>query len=207
MKINIKPFHFTSLLNKGYSLDMIYLLELLFNGSDVDILCVESVKIAPLKASLLRKGLITEEGKVTVSGKEIIEFINKSGKALKKTKVVNTDFDNWWASYPATGDFEYRGVKFTGDRSYRVKKDDCRAKFETIINEGYTADEMINAIKLQVHRLKESSIKERMNKLKYLQNSFTYLHQRSFESFVDLVRSGVKAEEEKPKVVSGGIDI
>jgi hypothetical protein len=42
---------------------------------------------------------------------------------------------------------------------------------------------------------KESSLKNSTNKLTYMQNSLTYLNQRSFEPFIELIKEGNKVEE------------
>jgi hypothetical protein len=52
---------------------------------------------------------------------------------------------------------------------------------------------------------KENSVKQRSNKLTYLQNSATYLNQRSFEPFIELIKEGVKVEEAHKPI--GGTDI
>jgi len=51
---------------------------------------------------------------------------------------------------------------------------------------------------------KEASIKENTNKLKYMQNSLTYLNQRSYEPFIELLEQGINTEQSKP---IGGTDI
>jgi hypothetical protein len=52
---------------------------------------------------------------------------------------------------------------------------------------------------------KENSVKQRSNKLTYLQNSATYLNQRSYEPFIELIKEGAQIEE-APKII-GGTDI
>jgi len=51
---------------------------------------------------------------------------------------------------------------------------------------------MVEALKYDVMSKKEASIKEGTNKLKYMQNSLTYLNQRSFEGFIELIKKGNK---------------
>jgi hypothetical protein len=78
----------------------------------------------------------------------------------------------------------------------RVKEPDCRTKFEKIISEGeYKVEEMIAALELEVYQKKEASCKVGVNKLKYMQNSLTYLNQETYINFIELVRAGVKVEE------------
>jgi hypothetical protein len=65
------------------------------------------------------------------------------------------------------------------------------------LSEGdYTADDLIAAIEFDVLQKKENSYKSGENKLKYIQNSLTYLTQRSFEPFIELVKQGIVIEEQ-----------
>ena len=80
---------------------------------------------------------------------------------------------------------------FTGDRSLRINKDDCRIKFDKIILEGeYTAEELLGALKLHIRKIKEESLKTNVNKLTYLHNSLTYLNQKDFDPFIELIKQG-----------------
>ena len=73
MKLVIDPQQFEELIKKGYNLDMIYLLKLIDEQYDVSPLCEESMKIASVYQSLIRKGLITEnDDKLTTLGKDLI---------------------------------------------------------------------------------------------------------------------------------------
>jgi hypothetical protein len=60
-------------------------------------------------------------------------------------------------------------------------------------------------LEFDVLQKKENSVKNNDNKLRYMQNSLTYLTQRSFEPFIELVREGmvVKAAVK----TTGGTDI
>ena len=207
MKINIKPYHFTELLNKGYSLDMMYILELIQNQKELSTLCEENRKVGDLISTLRRKQLIKEDkDELTTKGQEILAFLNTKAKSLKTKKVDNTDFKKWWLLYPGLDTFSYKGQSFQGVRSLRTNEDKCRAEFEKIVLEGeYTSTELIKALEFQVEQIKERSVKERQNKLTYLQNSLSYLNQRVFEPFIELVKSDVQIERTPERV--GGTDI
>jgi hypothetical protein len=87
-----------------------------------------------------------------------------------------------------------------------VKKEECKAKIDKILEEGdYTIDEIIEALEFEVLQKKENSIKTKTNKLTYMQNSFTYLNQRTFEPFIELIKEGETIKEEQ--IISGGTDI
>ena len=64
---------------------------------------------------------------------------------------------------------------------------------------------MIEALNFDVLQKKENSVKTGTNRLSFMQNSFTYLNQRSFEPFIELIKEGGKVEETDKPV--GGTDI
>lgn len=208
MKLNITVYHFEEILKAGYSLDIIYFLKLVDEGTDATALC-ENPKMSVLCQTLRRKGLLSESFKLTLIGKSVLGFLDEEGTPetkLVKKKPDSNDFDEWWKAYPGTDTFTHKGKDFTGTRSMRVKKDDCKAKLNSILQEGeYTIDEMIAALKYEVLQKKENSYASKTNKLCYMQNSLTYLNQRSFEPFIELIREG-KTIEEKP-IIKGGTDI
>lgn len=208
MNLKLTPFHFEELIKKSYSLDIIFLLKLIDEQYDVKPLCEESAKIKALYQSLIRKGLISEaDEKVTTVGKELLVFIStKEPNKIVKRKPALTEFEEWWKVYPGTDTFTHNGRKFVGSRSLRQNKEECRLKFDKILLEGeYTAKDLIEALVFDVEQKKANSIKTGINKLTYMQNSLTYLNQRSFEAFIELIKDGAKIEE-APKV-AGSTDI
>ena len=123
MKIQLTPEKFLEILDKGYTLDHIYILKIIDEGFDVSVMIKDSVKIAVLYQSLVRKGAIFD-GKLSIIGKELLVFVDSKNKKRIIKPVANaTEFDAWWETYPRTDTFEYKGKKFTGSRSFRVRKD------------------------------------------------------------------------------------
>lgn len=206
MNLKVSPYHFEELIKQGYSLDIIFLLNLIEQEYDVEGLCSDSIKMETLCRTLERKGL-TSQGKITLPGKELLAFMNrKEEKKLSKRKESSTDFEEWWKAYPGTDNFTHNEKAFTGARTLRLNKDECRTRFNKILLEGeYTAKDLIDALKFDVHQKKEASYKTGANKLTYMQNSLTYLNQRSFEPFIELIKEGAKIET-SAKIV-GGTDI
>lgn len=206
MKLKIAPSNFIELVKKQYSLDNIYMLKMIDEGIDLEEACTGSARFNSLYTSLERKGLVSG-GKVTMIGKELIVFTeSESADKIVKRKPATSEFAMWWAAYPGTDTFEHKGRKFIGSRSLRQNKDECRLKFDKILIEGeYSVGELIAALEYDVLMKKENSVKTGNNKLSYMQNSLTYLNQRSFESFIELIRAG-KAEKEE-KQIGGAIDI
>lgn len=213
--LTISPEHFKELMNKGYSLDSIVMLKLYDsnNGEELDKHLLDNKRIELLKQTLLRKALITEEHKITSEGRSILDFLSSSmvleGKptaVIEKRKIISLDdFLRWWAAYPGTDTFTHKGKTFAGGRALRVKKDDCRMSITKIIGEGeHTLDDLIKALEMEVMQKKENSIKTGVNKLSYMQNSLTYLNQRTFEPFIELAKT-TNIEDVTSSV--GGTDI
>jgi hypothetical protein len=208
MNLKITPYHFEEIIKKGYSLDVIFLLKLIEQQFDIQPLCEGSAKIAALQQTLVRKGLISEsDQKITTQGQELIKFIEtKEATKIVKLKPVTTEFEDWWKVYPGTDTFKHKGKSFSGSRSLRQNKEECRIRFNKILLEGeYTAADLISALQFDVNQKKENSVKSGTNKLTYMQNSLTYLNQRSYEPFIELIKEGAQVQE-TPEVV-GGTDI
>ena len=207
MNINITHYHFEQIYKAGYTLDIIYLLKLVDEGFDVTSLC-EDPKISMLCQTVRRKGLLTEEFKMTTVGKAILGFLDEEGtpdKKFVKKRQSSEAFDLWWKAYPGTDTFTHAGKDFTGTRSLRAKKDDWKIKLNSILAEGdYTIEEMIAALEYEVLQKKENSVTNKTNKLSFMQNTLTYLNQRTFEPFIELIKEGRKIVETQPVK---GIDI
>jgi hypothetical protein len=209
MKLQVTPEQFEELIKRSYNLDIIYLLKLIDEQYDVSPLCEGSMRIAAVYQALIRKGLITEnDDKLTTIGKDLLEFLNaKSGAKIIKRKPATTDFEEWWKIYPGTDSFEYKGKKFTGTRAIRKGKDECRLKFDKILLEGeYTAAQLIAALNYEILQKKESSLATGTNRMTFMQNSVTYLNQRAYEAYIELINEGAKVDI-APQKPQGGTDI
>lgn len=187
--MNINNNKFEQLIKKSYTLDQIYMLSLIKDEYDVISMCEKSVKIHAIYNALIRKGLITRSDDVTLIGEELLNFINSNEKDVTLIKKVNKvgDFDLWWSVFPANNKFSYKGQDFTATRAFKTKKEECKTLFNAIVNsKEYTAKEIIEATKYDVFLKKEDSVKNRENRLKFLQNTHTYLNQKTFQGFVGL---------------------
>jgi len=206
MKMHISPQMFQEIIKRSYNLDIIYLLKMIEEQYDIQPLYKDSMKIAALYQSLIRKGLITkDEEKLTTAGKDLLKFIGSTeNKKIIKRKPVTTDFEEWWKNYPATDSFTYKNRTFKGSRSLRRAKSDCKIKFKAIINEGdYTAIQLIEALKYEVKVKVERSVREGKNIMSYMQGSVPYLNQRSFEGFIELM----ELDKDKTEKQIGPTDI
>jgi len=186
--IKVSPTKFRALLKEGVSLDQLYLLLLIEEGYDIHPL--DEPKERGLIQTLLRKGYINENNTLQEPGKKVIEFLNsKEGKGLKLAKLVNNEaFAMWWKAYPGTDTvIKDKKVIYKGSRSLKVNKDACEAKFCKILAEQeYTVEQLIAALNAEIDLKTERSIREHTNKMTYMQNSLTYLNQRTFEGFIEL---------------------
>ena len=208
MNLSLEFYHFSELYKNGYTLDMVFLLKLAEEDVDIKLLCEESPKLKALYQGIYRKGLLTDDNKLTLAGKAVLQLLDKKEEnvVLKKKSVVEDDFNIWWKTFPGTDTFVHNGVSFAGTRSLRAKKDECKLKLNKILAEGeYTIEELVQAIEYEVLQKKENSVKTSTNKLSYMQNSLTYLNQRTFEPFIELVREGHKIVKEH--VAIGSTDI
>jgi hypothetical protein len=198
MNIKVTPYHFEQLLKDGYTLDMIFLLKLIDEEFDIKTLAEGGAKTDMLCQTLRRKGLVSEQFKITVLGRNLLEFMNtraKTSKIVKKTQTF-AEFEKWWAAYPGTDIFTYKGKSFSGGRTLRVSKDECQLKLDAILAEGeYTVDQLIAALEYEVIQKKENSFKTGTNRLTYMQGSITYLNQRSFQNYIELINEGVVIKE------------
>lgn len=193
MKLDITPHQFLEFSKKAYSLDMIFMMKLIEAGSDVTVLCDRSARVRNVYQGLERKGLITSKGEISLYGKALLEFSEtKTDLKLPKKESDDAAFKLWWSNYPGTDTFDFQGKHFKGSRALRVNKVKCEEKFNKILEEGeYTSNQLIDSMKLDVLQKKHASIKARTNKVTYMQNSLTYLNQRSFEPFIELINKGV----------------
>lgn len=211
MNISLKltAYHFNEIMKRGYSLDHIFVLQLIEKEVDILSLPEKSAKYEVLISTLRRKGLVTDDLKITIEGKELITFLTtKSSVKLVKKSSESSSFDEFWKAFPGTDTFTINGKTFKGARSIRVNKDNCKIKWEKIINEGeYPAETIIKAIELDVQQKKEMSFKRSENKLTYMQNSLTYLNQRSYEPFIDLLSDKNVTEQQKEVKIYTGINI
>ena len=208
MKLHITPQQFEELIKKSYSLDIIYLLKLIEAEYDVEPLYENSMRLSAIYQSLRRKGLIAEdENRLTTIGKDLLKFCGEdSPKKFVKRKPKATLFEEWWKTYPGTDTFTYNGKKFRGTRALRKDKLACKVKFDAILLEGdHTAEQLISALKFEIEQKVLESVRRGNNRLTYMQNSLTYLNQRTYEAFIELMEE--EGNDAGPAEPTGSTDI
>mgnify|MGYP003634007635 FL=1 len=207
MKLHITPQQFEELIKKSYSLDIIYLLKLIDSEYDVIPLYENSMRLSAIYQSLIRKGLVAkDEHQLTTVGKDLLAFVgeDKTNNKFVKRKPKATAFEEWWKLYPGTDTFTYKGKSFKGTRALRKDKQACKIKFNTILMEGdYTSDQLIKALDFEIMQKVTMSYTTGSNRITYQQNSLTYLNQRTYEAYVELIEQ----EGEQPAEPTGSTDI
>lgn len=200
--MNITSEQFKVLISKGYSLDILFILKMIEEEQDISSL-IENKKVQLLHHTLVRKGLITEDNKITLEGKSVMGFLSSEEAVIEKRKPIADDgFAKWWSTYPGTDTFTHKGKSFSGSRGLRVRKEDCKLLIGKIVGEGdYTIDDLVKALEIEVLQKKDNSVKTGTNKLTYMQNSLTYLNQRTFEPFIEIAKAPIQEE------TNGGTDI
>ncbi len=104
-----------------------------------------------------------------------------------------TDFEMWWEEFPKGNGFTHRGVKFPRTRALRCNEAKCEKKFNKIlIEKNLIVEEMLTALRREVHNRMENSIKNKRNELTYMSNSYAYLNGGFYEAWLD-----EEVEEEK----------
>lgn len=207
MQIKLELFHIKEILRNNISLDMLIVLKLVEEGHILADICKGDAKLEIIQQGLIRKGLVTTDNKLTLTAKNVLKFLKEDAPKEKiiKKKPDNSEFEQWWASFPGTDIFKHKGKTFKGTRTLKLDKENCKLKFNAILAEGeYTGEELRLALEYDVLNKKENSVKTGENKLKYLQNSLTYLNQRSYEPYIELIKQGITVED---KQTSKGVDI
>ena len=207
MQLKLELFHIKEILKNNLSLDMVIVLKLVEDGHILADICKGDAKLEIIHQGLIRKGLVTTDNKLTLAAKNVLKFLKEEAPKEKiiKTKPDESEFEQWCTSFPGTDIFKHKGKTFKGTRTLKRDKENCRLKFNAILAEGeYTGEELRLAMEYDVLNKKENSVKAGENKLKYLQNSLTYLTQRSYEPYIEIVKEGITIED---KPTSKGVDI
>lgn len=169
---------------------------------------LQSSKLAAWRITLIRKGYLTSEDKVTELGKSLlirgkIDKVIAENKAEVKKAVakIKTDFDKWWEAYPSSNYFVHRGVEFKGIQSKRIKKPLCKQHFQSFVDGGlFTAEEIIRATEFHIAMAKDMSVNRRDNQLSFIPNSERYLREQFFVPFIGKIAQPTKR-------VGGTVDI
>lgn len=197
--ISLSSAAFEQLLQIGIDLNHTYILEGINEGTDLT-KHIQSPKLVGWKQTLIRKGYLDMQGLITDTGRNLLKQIGEGGTLLvkrqkEKREMVISDFELWWKAYPSSDTFIYKNRTFRGSRALRINKSECVAKMNKILAEGeYTIKEMVEALELEKRQKMEESVRIGQNKMSYFQNSLTYLNQRTYEPWIEIIKT-TPAEE------------
>jgi hypothetical protein len=128
-----------------------------------------------IKTSLENKGYLSINNTLTSLATSYLNQIIDSAPVTNEDIKLEEDFNRFWQAFPSTDKVHH----FPGTRSLKDNKQRCKSEFNSLISQGYTAEEIITGIENQVATLKTQSITE--NKLKYIKNSLRWLKDHDFE--------------------------
>jgi len=188
MQISVE--NYLKLLDEGYSLDILYILQQIKDGIDISDEILHP-KFGLTYQFIQRKELISD-GVLTLKGEEVLSYIDNKPKKVK-TKSTE-EFILWWNTYPSTNMFVYNNKTFPGVQSKKIKKEDCKRLFNKLLNEKYSAEDIIKATEYHFKTAKELSFKTGKNELSYIPNSERYLREKMFEPYISLYKQNIKSE-------------
>lgn len=199
MYIDIKHGNYLLLNKAKITLTCVYLLEQLIEG--VDISDLNDLASLSALSTLQRKGYINTKLKVTDAGNKLYLSLTDDIQVVKKIKIKDDKFEEWWETYPSTDDFKYKGKKFPGTQSKKVKKEECLILFNKLLHGGLDADKIISATKYHFDNAKSLSLRKGTNQLSYIANSERYLREKMFEPFIGKVVKDEQQQENKDLTV------
>lgn len=196
------------------NLDQLYILECIVH-KDYDTLAVYDEGFTKERVllnyqKLIRVGLLEDNKELILTPKgvefyrelvrmrygSVIDFVEVS---KKDSKDWSKEFETWWNTYPATANWvSSAGRKFESGRSLRSgSKADNKREFCKVMNEGHISfDELLKCLDYEINAKKKQSVNTGTNHLQFMKGSLTYLRQRAFEGFLDIIRTGDGIDEE-----------
>lgn len=125
---------------------------------------------------------------ITTKGEEVIAHIKDVLEGLTKNQQipivsVEANFDEFWTLFPSSD----KWGNFSATRSLKSDKENCRKKYKKLINEeGYKHEDIIKALSYQIALFKKNSTVID-NKMKFFQNSLTWINQRTFIQYLEIL--------------------
>lgn len=123
------------------------------------------------------------------------KFLESVGEKKEKAKPEpgspdDKGFEEWWAAYPATSYFFYKGIGFgqkATARGLRIDKEKCRIKYLQALSQyNTTPEKMLKALQTQVEGIKIKSFEDGVNKMDRFWGSPVYLNQGHFVNFLNI---------------------
>jgi hypothetical protein len=127
----------------------------------------------------------------TMSTLTLDNYIAASGAKKERKKPVqsvDSKFREIWDAYPASGNFQYRGMKFTSSRTLRANYQVCEMLYQKALQSKQivTHEQILEAVKKQVQMVKEESYESGQNRMQYLPSLEVYLRQARYEAMISI---------------------
>lgn len=211
-KNQIKNFHFNDLIIKELkrtklNFDHVFILRCLYNGEfgllDIYDEDFTNSTVIGFYNTLERKKFIIKDPNMTsyyiisMDGKEFYEklYMFSTGEIVSSViptrKIREEGFLEWWNLYPSNSKWKDNtsGIEFKEARPLRTGKEQCKKKYDSIINTGVvTHRELINCLKYEIKSRKIDSLKNNKNQMCFMKGSLSYLNQEAYVSYIDEVR-------------------
>jgi len=145
------------------------------------------------KTDLQNLGYVWSE-ELTERGRELIQeydnwngvYVPKEPIPKKDNKVYNSQFIEWYDSFPSSDIFTYKDQTFKGTRSLKKDKDKCEVKYLETLRE-IPHETMLELLRISVETYMEKSLISGRNELSFFNNSLTYLNQGVWKRYVPLL--------------------
>jgi hypothetical protein len=179
------------------TLSDLWLLELAKEGTNISSF-LSSAREKAVYNGMVRKMLITDDGRITKLGEEYLDILNTPVQEEVKAEVrQDSGFDVWWETYPSTDYFEYKGRTFQGTQKKHLKKGECKTLFDRMVSlKLFTETQIIGATQFHIEMAKQMSLKRGINQLSFIPNSERYLREKVFEPFIKQYEKKKPTEEQ-----------
>lgn len=115
------------------------------------------------------------------------KFLEVAGEKKERVKTQESEtldsFGELWALYPATGSFKYKGMEFKSSRILRSNRSVCHSLYiKSLMSNKVKPEVILNALKRQLHLVKEESYESGTNKLQFLPALEVWLRQEVWQA-------------------------
>jgi hypothetical protein len=126
--------------------------------------------------NLREKGLLDRKNDVSLEVKQV--FANLNDEFLPSRAFLEHEFEQWWKVFPTTDQFKH------WPRTRQIKTDKAQAKRKYIkaIEDGFSPEQLLEAIKADVDQRIKTSITS--NNLKFIKSPARWLQSQDFADFL-----------------------
>lgn len=163
-----------NMIDSPYSLEECFYLLSKHEGKGMSILFPEEVK-----NNLIVHGLLTEDGLLSTKGRSIIQAFLDLPPVTNGDLELESDFETFWKLFPSTDKIHL----FPATRALKDNKARCKSEFTAIVNQGYSAKDIISGLQNQLDSIKLQSLNE--NRLTYMKNSLRWLKDKEFLAWIE----------------------